>query len=205
MSKKEILNRYREEEKDELTEQEQEVQEVEEDSQIEDNEEVEKEAEKQEEDEVSLREELEKYKNQYLRALAEMENFKKRINEERIRERKYANQGLLEKLVNIVDIFDKAVNIKTDNQKLQNFLTGFVMINNSFKQILESEEVRKIEALGKEFDPKVHHAMESCYDETQPENIILEEFQTGYTYKDRILRPSLVKVNLKKKGNDKDE
>ncbi|HEY8445222.1 MAG TPA: nucleotide exchange factor GrpE [Bacilli bacterium] len=152
-----------------------------------------------------LQEELDKYKNLYLRTLAEMENFKKRINEERLRERKYAYQGLLEKLVNVIDIFDKAVNIKTDDQKLQNFLTGFAMVNNSFKQILESEEVKKIEALGKEFDPKFHHAVESDYDETKPENYVLEEFQTGYTYKDRILRPSLVKVNLKKKGNDKDE
>src|SRR5690554_4007209 len=147
---KEIHNRYREEEKAE-----QEMAQENQDLEQESKEEVAQEQDNETKSEIeTLKEEVEKYKNQYLRTLAEMENFKKRFNEERVKERKYAHQGLLEKLVNIVDIFDKAVNIKTDDQKLQNFLTGFVMINDSFKKILESEEVKKIEALGKEFDPK---------------------------------------------------
>jgi|SRR5690554_1828460 len=188
---KEIHNRYREEEKQERKE-----------KGITEEEKLETEMDEIEETENA---ELKKAKESYLRVLADFENYKRRTNDERITERKYANQSLLEKLVNIIDIFDKAVNIETDDEKLKNFLIGFEMINKSFKQILESEGVKKIEAKGKVFDPKFHHAMESSYDNDQEENIILEEFQTGYTYKERILRPSLVKVNQKKKGNDNDE
>jgi len=149
--------------------------------------------------------ELEKMTNSYLRVLADFENFKKRTNEEKIRDRKYANQELLEQLINVLDIFDKAVNMKTDDEKLNNFLSGFIMINTSFKQILESNNVKKVLSVGQQFDPRYHHAMETAWDESKVENEIIEEMQTGYTYKDRLLRPALVKVNKKEKGNENNE
>lgn len=178
----EKLNRYREEEREEGTE-------------AETEESVEPVEEKDSE--------LIKVTNAYLRVLADFENYKKRINEEMIKERKYANQDLLEQLINVLDIFDKAVNIETDDEKLKNFLSGFVMINTNFKQILESHGVKKIITKGEKFDPRYHHAMETVWEADKEENLILEEMQTGYTYKDRLLRPSLVKVNKNMKGNDK--
>lgn len=150
-------------------------------------------------------EELKRITNSYLRVLADFENFKKRTNEERIKERKYVYQSLFEKMINVIDIFDKAVNMPTDDEKLKNFLMGFKMINDNLKQILEAEGVKKIDALNQKFDPNFHHAMETEWDETKEENIILCELQTGYMYKDRLLRPSLVKVNQKSKGNDNNE
>lgn len=150
-------------------------------------------------------EELKKAQASYLRVLADFENFKKRTNEERIKERKYAHQSLFEQLVNSLDIFDKAVNMKTEDEKINNFLIGFKMINDNFKQILESEGVKKINAVGEKFDPNFHHAMEVEWDESKAENTVLSELQTGYMYKDRLLRPSLVKVNQKKKGNENNE
>ena len=69
----------------------------------------------------SLKTEIAILNDKYLRALADMENFKKRMNEERIRDRIYANQSLLEKFISVTDIFDKAVNIKTDDPKLKTF------------------------------------------------------------------------------------
>lgn len=134
-------------------------------------------------------------KEQLLRNLAELENFKKRTNEERIKERKYALTDFLMQLIDIVDIFDKAVNVKTEDEKLKQFLNGFVMINTSFKQILERNGVKKIEALGKPFDPAYHSAMETVEVENTEPNIIVEEIMTGYIYKDRVLRPSMVKVS----------
>jgi len=149
--------------------------------------------------------ELVKANNAYIRVLADFENYKKRINDEKIKERKYANQEILEQLVNVLDIFDKAVTMETNDEKIKNFLTGFVMINTSFKQILESYGVKKIITNGAKFDPRYHHAMETVWDETREEDEIIEELQTGYTYKDRLLRPSLVKVNKKMKGNENNE
>lgn len=148
-------------------------------------------------DELKLK--LEEKNNDYLRALAELENFKKRINEERNRERKYAYQSLLEELIAGFDIFDKALNMKTDNEELKNFLLGFQMINKNFKDVLEKNGVKKINALGEKFDPRFHHAVETTYDENVEEGLIIQEMQTGYMYKDRVLRVSLVKVNQKPK------
>lgn len=146
--------------------------------------------------------ELNSYKEKYLRTLAEAENYKKRINDERIRERKYFNQSLFERIVETVDVFDRTVNFNTDDEKLKNFLIGFQMINKELKQILADEGVKEIESVGLKFNPAVHHAIEVAYDENYAEDIILAEVQRGYTYKDRILRAALVKVNKKEEINN---
>ena len=121
-----------------------------------------------------------------------------------MRERKYASQSLLERLVNVTDIFDKAVNSNVDDEKVKNFLIGFQMINKNLQDLLEDEGVTKIKAKGEVFDPKMHHAVETVTDLEQDDNIIVQERQTGYYYKDRILRPSLVVVN-KINENNKEE
>lgn len=170
----------------------------------------EKKAKKKEEEQaedleiLKLKAEVAKLSDLYLRTLAEAENFKKRINDERMRERKYASQSLLERLVNVTDIFDKAVNSNVDDEKVKNFLIGFQMINKNLQDLLEDEGVTKIKAKGEVFDPKVHHAVETVTDLEQDDNIIVQERQTGYYYKDRILRPSLVVVN-KINENNKEE
>lgn len=142
-----------------------------------------------------LVEEVAKLKDDLLRNRADLENFKKRNNEERIRERKYALQDFLLDLIDVIDIYDKAVNIKTDDEKLNKFLSGFVMINNMLKQKLASYEVKQIDALNKEFDPSFHSAIETVEKEGVEPNIVVEVVMTGYTYKDRVLRPSMVRVS----------
>ena len=142
-----------------------------------------------------LVEEVAKLKDDLLRNRADLENFKKRNNEERIRERKYALQDFLLDLIDVIDIYDKAVNIKTDDEKLNKFLSGFVMINNMLKQKLASYEVKQIDALNKPFDPSFHSAIESVKVDGVEPNTVVEVIITGYTYKDRVLRPSMVKVS----------
>lgn len=134
--------------------------------------------------------------DKYLKTLAESENYRKRMDEERIRDRKYASQRLLEKLVNSIDIFDKACNMKTDNEVLKNFLMGFQMIYNQINTTLEEEGVKKIK-VDAIFDPRYHHAVETDYDETKEEGTILAVLKDGYMYKDRVLVAALVKVNKK--------
>ena len=182
-------NRYREEEKENQT-----VEEI-----------LEEEKAKEENDLEKLKEENNKLKEQYLRNLADSENFKKRNDEERIRERKYVSQRLIEKLIDSIDMFDKVVNMNTEDEMLKNFLIGFQMINNNMKQVLSEEGVKKIEAVGKKFDPRYHEANETEWDESMEEDMIISEFRSGYMYKDRVLRASLVKVNKKivNENNDK--
>ena len=147
------------------------------------------------EENQALKKENAELKDQLLRNLAELENFKKRTNEERIKDRKYALADFLMQLIDTLDIFDKAVNKQTDDEKLKQFLDGFVMINKSFKQILERNGVKPIEALGKPFDPAYHSAIETVEVEGTESNVVVEELMTGYIYKDRVLRPSMVKVS----------
>ncbi len=139
-------------------------------------------------------------KNELLKDRAELENFKRRMNEERIKDRKYASQDVFSEIINVLDIFDKAVNMKTEDSTLKNFLIGFEMINNQFASILENYGVKKIKAVGEKFDPMYHSAIETIETEDTEEGIVLEEVMTGYVYKDRVLRPSMVKVSAKKQN-----
>ena len=184
-------NRYREEEKQEKVNEENVEEKVEDTTKAVEPEEIE--LPKVQE----LMDENKKLKDQYLRVLADAENFKKRIEEERIRERKYSSQRVIEKIVGALDIFDQAINIKTDDEKLSNFLMGFKMINDNLKQIVSDEGVKPIVAKDVKFDPRYHHAVETAWDETKEEDMILKELQRGYMYKDRVLRAALVKVNKK--------
>ena len=143
----------------------------------------------------ALKKEVENLKDLLLRERAELENFKKRNNEERIKDRKYALTDFLMELIDVIDIFDKAVNVKTEDEKLKKFLSGFEMVNKTFKQILSNNGVEQIEAIGKPFNPSFHSAIETVQVEGVEPNIVVEEIMTGYTYKDRVLRPSMVKVS----------
>ena len=201
-----MYNRYREEEKEELMKQKETETEGKTPEEEETSVEVETEATEVDTNEEiqKLQEEVKRLNDLYLRTLADAENFKRRINEERIRERKYGAQSLLEKLVAVVDIFDKAVNVETDDEKLKNFLIGFEMINKQLAQILADEGIKKIETKDQKFNPQYHHAIEIDYQEGIEDNIILEEVQTGYMFKDRVLRPALVKVNKINKEEKED-
>ena len=144
---------------------------------------------------IALQEENAKLSDQLLRKQAEFENYKKRVSEERQRDRKYALQDFLMESIETLDILDKAVNFKTDDPVLKNFLSGFIMVNNRLKNILENYGVVQIDCLNKPFDPAFHSALETVEVEGVETNIVVEVVMTGYMYKDRVLRPAMVKVS----------
>lgn len=151
------------------------------------------------EEEVSevelLQEEVNNLKDKFLRNQAELENFKRRTNEERVKERKYAQQYILTKLIDLNDNFERALSSNKDDY--DSLKEGLTMIMSQLSSILEEESVKKIESVGKEFDPNFHQAVMTSNEEDIEDDIVAEEFQTGYMYKDRVLRPSMVKVNKK--------
>ena len=151
-----------------------------------------------------LQDQVKELNNKYLKTLAESENYRKRIEEEKIRDRKYASQRLLEKLINPIDIFDKACNMKTDNDVLKNFLIGFQMIDNQIHSVLEEEGVKKIKIETK-FDPRFHDAVEVDWEPDKEEGDILQVLKDGYMYKDRVLVPASVKVNRKPKEENTED
>jgi molecular chaperone GrpE len=97
-----------------------------------------------------------------LRNAAELENFKKRMTQERINDRKYASKNLIHDILNPLDQLNKIVHLPTDNELLKNFLIGFKMINDQIYQLLEADGLKEIDALEKPFDPKLHYAVEKC-------------------------------------------
>jgi molecular chaperone GrpE len=149
--------------------------------------------------------ELKNYKDKLLRNAAELENFKKRMNQERINDRKYASKNLITDILSPLEQMNKVVNMDTDNDLLKNFLIGFKMINDQFYSILEQDGLKEIDALNKPFDPKLHHAIENICDLDQPNGINLEVVSKGYTYKEQILRPAMVKVNEWSEENGKNK
>ena len=135
-------------------------------------------------------------KDKLLRNAAELENFKRRTNEERIKDRKYASCELVTDLVSILTNLDKCVNMETDDPMLKNFLIGFKMINNQLFDRLYQDGLEEIKVeKGMVFDPNIHHAIETTEIEGIESNTITEVVQKGYKYKDRIIKPAMVKVN----------
>lgn len=146
---------------------------------------------------AKLEAELKDKHNEYLKVFAEMENTKRRLKEEAVKDRKYASQKVIGELINPIDMLCKIVASPAPSEEISNYLIGFQMITNQLMDILKSEGLKEIEALQKEFDPNLMQAMSTENVEDAPDNIVLKVMQTGYMYKDRILRPAMVVVNKK--------
>ncbi len=158
--------------------------------------EVKKEKKNKHKEEIQkLEAEIAQIKDEYLRARAEMENTKKRLKDEAIQNRKYASQNLVADLLNPVDMLVKVANMENSNPEITNFLIGFKMIANQFVEVLKNDGLTEIEALGKEFDPNIHHAVSKESKEGVEPNKVIEVLQTGYMYKDRVIKPAMVKVS----------
>lgn len=152
-----------------------------------------------------LKSELAEQKEKALRAIAELENFKKRTLQERENNLKYSNMYLIEKLLPALDQFNLVVSYDVQNQELKNYLTGFKMINDQIFKILEEDGLKLVETEGKQFDPKYHFAAEKEKDETKQKGEILRTTQTGYIYKERVIRPAIVVVNEWSEENGNNE
>ena len=156
---------------------------------------------------AKLKEENAKLKNEYLKAYADSQNFQKRINDQAIKDRKYASQNVISELINPIDMLVQIVNMPAPSPEIQNYVIGFQMITNQLTDILKNEGLAPIEAkVGIEFNPKTMQAVETSNDETVEDNIITKVMQPGYMYKDRVLRPAMVVVNKKSaKAEEKTE
>lgn len=154
---------------------------------------------------AKLEAELKEQHNEYLKVFAEMENTKRRLKEEAVKERKYASQKVIGELINPIDMLCKIVASPAPSPEIANYLIGFQMITNQLMDILKGEGLTEIEALQKEFDPNLMQAMSTESVEDVPDNVVLKVMQTGYMYKDRILRPAMVVVNKKEQKENQEE
>lgn len=142
-----------------------------------------------------LQNEINALKDKNMRIAAEMVNTLRRKDEETNRLLKYSNESLITELLSVIDNFERALNVDATSNDIESYQKGMTMIYNSLKNILEKFEVKEIEAIDKEFDPSFHQAVMQEEKEGTKENIVIEVLQKGYTYKDKVIRPAMVKVS----------
>lgn len=141
---------------------------------------------------VVLEEEKKNLLDRLARLQAEFDNFRRRVAQEKLDLRARANENLLIELLPILDNFERAIG--TGEGENQNYNKGVEMIYRQILNLFEKEGIQPIEAEGELFDPNLHHAVMKESQEGVEEDTIIQVLQKGYFYKDRVLRPAMVKV-----------
>lgn len=159
---------------------------------------------KKEKNQKKKNHEIEKYKQEnanlnekLLRISAEMQNMKRRYEEEISRIYKYEGEALIKKILNILDNFERAIDMDDTNldDEVSKFLAGFKLIYNDLKNNLNELGVTEIECLNTEFNPTSMEAVMTEHVEGAPSNVVTTVMRKGYKYNDKIIRPAMVKVN----------
>ena len=139
-------------------------------------------------------EELNALKDRYMRTLAEYENYRKRTEKEKADIYTYAVKDVMTKMLPILDNLERGLAVIPEESKADPVAEGMDKICKQFQKTLQDIGVKPIEAEGKEFDPNLHNAVMHVEDGNLGENIVAEELQKGYTYKESVVRHSMVKV-----------
>lgn len=135
-----------------------------------------------------------------LRLRADYENLRKRITREREEFEQNANSSLVGRLLPTLDNFERALAAKSRTGAEKAFHDGFNMIYKQLLEELASEGLRAIESVGEPFDPNLHDAVATDPESTEPANTVIEEFQRGYLFRERVLRHAMVKVSTNGSG-----
>ena len=139
-------------------------------------------------------EKIEELTDKLTRQMAEFDNFRKRTEKEKSQMYEVGAKDIIEKILPVVDNFERGSDAVPEEKKEDPFIQGMEKVYKQFMTVLESVEVKPIEALGNQFDPNFHNAVMHVEDENFGENEVAEEFQKGYMYRDSVVRHSMVKV-----------
>lgn len=146
-----------------------------------------------------LKEENQKLKDSFLRAYAEAENTKKRCQQEIEKNSKYAISSFAKELLNVADDLQRALSAVDDEtkEKCDAFIKGVELTQHELTKVFEKFGIKKIESLGKVFDPNYERVVQEIEDANKPAGTIISELQSAYTINDRILREAMVIVTKK--------
>lgn len=142
-----------------------------------------------------LRQEMAELHERYLRAQADFDNFRKRTRQEKEEFAKYASAKLIENLLPVLDNFERAIASAQQSKDVDALLKGIEMISRQLDQVLAQEGLQRMETIGKPFDPNFHQAVGQVETDEYEEGVVVEELQKGYQFKDKVLRPAMVKVS----------
>ena len=151
-----------------------------------------------------LETEVAELKDKLLRKAAEFENYKRRTENDQINLITYAAESFIQKLLPVVDDFERSLSHIDDAQEVDAIKKGLNLIYSKFIKVLEDQGVKKIDAIGKPFDVDYHEALMQKPDDTVEPHTVIEEIEKGYTYKDKVIRHSKVIVSEEKSKEDND-
>ena len=142
----------------------------------------------------ALEEKVKATEDKYARLFAEFDNFRKRSEKEKTQRYDFGVKDIVEKILPAIDNFERGLAAVPEDKSEDSFVVGMNMTYKLLLKALEDAGVKPIEAVGQTFNPEYHNAVMHVDDPEVGENIIVEEFQKGYTYKDHVVRYSMVKV-----------
>lgn len=137
---------------------------------------------------------IEELTDRMKRTMAEFDNFRKRTEKEKSAMYEIGAKDIIERILPVVDNFERGLNAVPEDVKGSSFAEGMEMIYKQLLKALEEAGVKPIEAVGQPFDPNLHNAVMHIEDESLGENIVAQELQKGYTYREGVVRHSMVQV-----------
>ncbi|MGZ4134629.1 MAG: nucleotide exchange factor GrpE [Tumebacillaceae bacterium] len=138
--------------------------------------------------------EADDYKTRYLRAQADFDNFRRRSRQEKEEFAAYANVKIIEELLPVIDTFEMALK-SSENTDAKTILIGVDMVHRQLMTVLDNYGLQPIPAVGQPFDPNLHEGIMKVESGDHPANTVVEELRKGYKVKDKVVRPSMVKVS----------
>jgi molecular chaperone GrpE len=142
-----------------------------------------------------LQAEKQELMNTLVRRQADFENYRKRVEKERQQERHRGVELLVESILPVLDAFDRALDNASDSASAE-YLKGFELIRRQLSDLLSKQGLKRIEAVGKDFNPHFHHAIERVETHQHPDGVVIAEMQPGYVFYERVLRPAMVRVAI---------
>lgn len=146
-----------------------------------------------------------KFYDQFLRARAEFDNYRKRVVQEKQYAELAANEKLLQKLLGILDTFELALASAEKAESTNAVLDGVKLVQSQLQNVLKESGIEEIDALHKEFDPNLHEAIQQMESKDHAEGTVIQQIRKGYKFKDRLLRPATVVVARKAEASVPDE
>lgn len=152
-----------------------------------------------------LKKSLDEANDKYIRLYADFENYKKVAAKNKDELLKYANEGLMTEILTVIDHLELALEHSSDSTAGESLAEGVKLTLKELKNALEKHGLTTIEALGKPFDPSLHHAMSQIETDEADENTVVKEFRKGYMLKERVIRAPLVGVAKKQSQEETQE
>lgn len=147
-------------------------------------------------DELTLtKQQLDEEQDKLIRLRADFENYKRRVQLDKASDYKYRAQSVLMDILPVLDNFERALAVETTTEEAASLVKGVDMVYRTLLEAVKKEGLEQIEAEGVAFDPNFHQAVMQEQDDSKESGIVIQELQKGYKLKDRVLRPSMVKVN----------